>query len=107
MKVKLPNGTVFNMSIFSRGNTEEYLTHVVAVLHLINQIRLNVQYRKLAKTAGKLAGTLENLQEPNGPRVQVPRRIKRPAGWSLARPKRWSKKPGRLTTRLLPRHTSY
>ncbi len=29
--------SVFNMSIFSQGNTQECLVHVVAVLHLINQ----------------------------------------------------------------------
>ncbi len=35
--------TVFNMFIFSRGNTKEYLVHAVAVLRLINQKGLNVQ----------------------------------------------------------------
>jgi hypothetical protein len=61
LKIKLPNGTVFNMSIFSQGNTEEYLVHIIAVLHLIHQKRLNMQCRKLAKAVDKLAGTLENL----------------------------------------------
>jgi hypothetical protein len=68
LKIKLPDGTVFNMSIFSRGNTKEYLAHVTAVLRLINQKGLNMQCRKLAKTVDKLAGTLENLQKPNGPK---------------------------------------
>jgi hypothetical protein len=61
LKIKLPNGTVFNMSIFSRGNTEEYLEHIVAGLPLINQKELDVQCRKLAKAVDKLAGTLKNL----------------------------------------------
>jgi hypothetical protein len=68
LKIKLPDGTVYNMSIFSRGNTKEYLAHAVAVLHLINQKGLNVQCRKLAKTVDKLAGILENLQKSNGPK---------------------------------------
>jgi hypothetical protein len=42
LKIKLPNGTIFNMSIFSQGNTKEYLAHVVVVLHLINQKELDV-----------------------------------------------------------------
>ncbi len=41
--------------------------HVVAVLYLINQKGFKVQCRKLAKAMDKLAGTLENLQKPNGP----------------------------------------
>jgi hypothetical protein len=68
MKVKLPNGTIFDMSISSLGNTKEYLAHVIAVLCLINQKRLNVLCRKLAKTVDKLTGTLENLQRLNGPK---------------------------------------
>jgi hypothetical protein len=35
LRIKLDNATVFNMSIFSQGNTEEYLAHIVAVLRLI------------------------------------------------------------------------
>jgi hypothetical protein len=38
LKVKLPNGTVFSMSIFMQGSPEEYLQHIIAVLCLINQI---------------------------------------------------------------------
>jgi hypothetical protein len=32
LKIKLPDGTVFNMCIFSQEHTEEYLAHVIAVL---------------------------------------------------------------------------
>jgi hypothetical protein len=75
LKIKLPDGTVFNMSIFSQGNTEEYLAHVVKVLHLnlINQKGLNMQCRKLAKACDKLAGTLENLQKTVGTKGTIPK----------------------------------
>ncbi len=32
LKVKLPDESNLNMLIYSHGNTEEYLTHIVAVL---------------------------------------------------------------------------
>jgi hypothetical protein len=67
LKIKLPNGTIFNMSIVSRGNTEEYLAYIVAVLRFINQKGPDVQCRKLAKAVDKLAGTLKNLQKSSGP----------------------------------------
>jgi hypothetical protein len=63
LKIKLLDRTIFNMSIFSQGNTEEYLAHVVVVLCLINQKRLGVQCRKLAKAVDKLARMLENSPE--------------------------------------------
>jgi hypothetical protein len=37
LKVKLPDDSQLNMPIYSSGNTEEYLTHIVAVLQIINQ----------------------------------------------------------------------
>jgi hypothetical protein len=61
LKIKLPDGTIFNMPIFSQGNTEEYLAHAIVVLCLISQKGLNVQHRKLAKADDKLAGMLKNL----------------------------------------------
>jgi hypothetical protein len=73
LKIKLPNGTIFNMSIFSQGDTEEYLAHVVTVLHLINQKGLDVQCMKLAKAVDKLAGMLENLQKAVGTKGVVPK----------------------------------
>jgi hypothetical protein len=63
LKIKLPNGTVFNMSIFSQENTEEYLAHIITVICLISQKGLNVQCRKLAKAVDKLTKTLKNLQK--------------------------------------------
>jgi hypothetical protein len=35
LKIKLPDDTCLNMPIYSRGNTEEYLAHIVAVLCII------------------------------------------------------------------------
>ncbi len=61
LKIKLPDGTIFNMTIFSQGKTKEYLAHVVTK-------ELNVQCRKLGKTVNKLAGTLENLQKSIRPK---------------------------------------
>ncbi len=37
IKVNLPNGTNFQMSAFGQGNNEEYLVHVIAVKHLLEQ----------------------------------------------------------------------
>ncbi len=49
LKVKLPNGTVFTMTIFAKGNPEDYLSHVQAVLRLINQKGLDKQCKRLQK----------------------------------------------------------
>jgi hypothetical protein len=37
IKVELPNGTRFQMPTYGSGNNEEYLIHVIAVLHLVKQ----------------------------------------------------------------------
>jgi hypothetical protein len=68
LKIKLPNGTVFTMTIFLRWNTEEYLAHVIAVLQLINQKGVNVLCRKLAKLLEKQAVTLADLHKSIGPK---------------------------------------
>jgi hypothetical protein len=39
-KIKLPNASHRSMPIYSRGNNEEYLAHIVAVLRVIEQIGL-------------------------------------------------------------------
>ena len=46
IKLKLPDGTVISMTIFAKGNPEEYLQHVIAVLRLINQKGLDVKCRE-------------------------------------------------------------
>jgi hypothetical protein len=61
MKVKLPDGAVFNMTIISRGNSKEHPAYIVGILCLINQKGLNVLCKKPAKALEKLAGALENL----------------------------------------------
>jgi hypothetical protein len=37
IKVKLPDGTKFQMPTYGSGNNEEYLVHVIAVLRLVEQ----------------------------------------------------------------------
>jgi hypothetical protein len=36
-KVKMPDGTNFQMAAFGYRNNEEYLVHVIAVLHVMEQ----------------------------------------------------------------------
>ncbi len=37
IKVKLPNGTKFQMPTYGSGNNKEYLIHVIAILRLVKQ----------------------------------------------------------------------
>ncbi len=37
IKVELPNGTKFQMPTYGSGDNEEYLIHIMAVLHLVKQ----------------------------------------------------------------------
>ncbi len=37
IKVELPDGTKFQMPTYGSGNNEEYLVHVIAILHLVEQ----------------------------------------------------------------------
>jgi hypothetical protein len=68
LKIKLSNRTVFTMTIFSWGNTKEYLAHIVAVLRLLNQKELNLQCRKLAILLKKQARILSALNKSIGPK---------------------------------------
>ena len=43
LKVKLPDKSHINMPIYSRGNTKEYLMHIVAVLQFIDQKGLGMK----------------------------------------------------------------
>jgi hypothetical protein len=56
LKVRLPNDSHLNMPIYSHGNTKEYLTHIVAVLHIIKQKGLDVKCRKLRKAVVRQSG---------------------------------------------------
>ncbi len=60
-KVKLPDDSHLNMHIYSRGNNEEYLTQIVAVLHTIKQRGLDSRCRKLEKAVLRQSKMLKNL----------------------------------------------
>jgi hypothetical protein len=62
-KVKLPDVSHLSIPIYSRGNNEEYLAHVVAVLRIIEQKRLPKKCRVLAKAVVRWSKALKNLQE--------------------------------------------
>jgi hypothetical protein len=71
LKVKLPDESHINMHIYSRGNTKEYLTHVVAVLCIIKQKGLDARCRKLEKAVLRQPNMLKNLLEAAGLRDTV------------------------------------
>jgi hypothetical protein len=66
LKVKLPDKSHLNMPIYSHGNTEEYLMHIVAVLWIIDQKGLGKMCRMLAKAVEKRSEALKNLLEAAG-----------------------------------------
>ncbi len=55
-----------SMPIYSRGNNEEYLLHIIAVLQVIKQKGLPRKCRVLAKAVVKRSEALKNLQEAAG-----------------------------------------
>jgi hypothetical protein len=71
LKVKLPNDTCLNVPIYSHGDTEEYLAHVVVVIHIIKQKGLDARCRNLGKAVVKLSETLKNLLEAAGSKDAV------------------------------------
>ncbi len=60
-KVKLSGSSHLNMPIYSHGNNEEYLAHIVAVLQIINQKGLPKKCRMFAKAVVKRSEALKNL----------------------------------------------
>ncbi len=66
MKVKLPDVSVLNMSIYSRGNTNEYLAHIVAVLRIIKQRGQDIQCKKLRKAVVKLTEPFKDILKAAG-----------------------------------------
>ncbi len=69
IKLKLPDGTIISMTIFAKDNPLEYLQHVIAVLHLINQKGLDAKCREAGKELVKTSKVLEALKrKPEGPR---------------------------------------
>jgi hypothetical protein len=63
LKVKLPNDSHISIPIFSRGNNEEYIAHIVAVLRIIKQKGLPKKCRVYAKAVAKQQEALKILQE--------------------------------------------
>jgi hypothetical protein len=62
-KIKLPDASHLSMPIYSRGNNEEYLMHIVAVLRVIEQKGLPKKCQVLAKAVARCSKALKNLQE--------------------------------------------
>ena len=69
LKVKLPDDSHISVSIFSRGNSKEYIVHIVAVLRIIEQKGLQKKCRVYAKAVAKRQAALKNLQEASEPQV--------------------------------------
>ncbi len=71
LKVKLPDDSHISVPIFSRGNNEEYIVHIVAVLRIIEQKGLPKKCRVYAKAVAKRQEALKNLQEASESRDTV------------------------------------
>jgi hypothetical protein len=65
-KVKLPDESHLSMPIYSYGNNEEYLAHIVAVLRIIDQKGLPKKCRMLAKAVERRSGVLRNFLKATG-----------------------------------------
>jgi hypothetical protein len=70
-KIKLPDASHVSMPIYSHGNNEEYLAHIVAVLQVIDQKGLPKKCRVLAKAVEKWSEALKNLHEAAGSRDTI------------------------------------
>jgi hypothetical protein len=93
------------MSIYSQGNTKEYLANIIAVLRIIKQKGLDAHCRNLGNAVVKLTGMFKDLMKAAGSTCRT--MTWRPASWRSRSPRRCSKKPRSSTTRQLPRCTSY
>ncbi len=62
LKVKLPNDSHTSVPIFSCGNNEEYIAHIVAVLRIIKQKGLPKKCHVYAKAFAKRQEASKNLQ---------------------------------------------
>ncbi len=71
LKVKLPDDSHISVPIFSCGNNEEYIAHIVAVLRIIEQKGLQKKCRVYAKAVAKRQAALKNLQEASEPQDTV------------------------------------
>ncbi len=68
---KLPDDSHISIPIFSCGNNEEYIAHIVAVLRIIKQKGLPKTCRMYAKAVAKRQEVLKNLQEASESRDTV------------------------------------
>ncbi len=71
LKVKLLDDSHISVPIFSRGNNEEYIAHIVTVLRIIEQKGLQKKCRVYAKAVAKRQAALKNLQEALEPQDTV------------------------------------
>ncbi len=62
-KIKLPDASHLSMPIYSCGNNEEYLAHLVAVHQVIEQKGQPKKCQVLAKAVVRWSKALTNLQE--------------------------------------------
>jgi hypothetical protein len=69
LKVKLPDDSHISVPIFSCGNNEKYIAHIVTVLRIIKQKGLHKKCCVHAKAVAKRQGALKNLQEASEPQV--------------------------------------
>ncbi len=65
-KVKLPDASHLSMRIYSHGNNKEYLAHIAAVLHIIDQKGLPKKCRMLDKAFLRRLEVLKNVQDAAG-----------------------------------------
>ncbi len=67
LKLKLPNGTVFSMTIIAKANPDDYLQHLIVVQCLIVQKGLDAACKKAATELEKAKKSLEaQTRNPSG-----------------------------------------
>jgi len=72
IKVKLPDGTHFQMSAFWARNNEEYIEHVISVLRILDQKGIKFNILKAFKVVAKITKKLKPLTIPlpaNAPKL--------------------------------------
>ncbi len=65
-KVNLPEDSHISVPIFSHGNNEEYIAHIVAVLRIMDQKGLPKKCQVFTKAVAKRQEALKNHLEPQG-----------------------------------------
>ena len=68
IKIKVSDGSTVNMKIFSIGSPEEYLSHIVAVLHLIDRKGLREQSSKFYGEMRNATAALKALKKRKDPK---------------------------------------